>query len=38
MNAYEVNKKYCERCIHKDKCYNLCPAVLRAIYLEVDDD
>ena len=36
MNAYEVNKQYCERCIHKDKCYSLCPAVLRAIYLEVE--
>ena len=31
MTAEQVIEKYCNRCIHKEKCHNLCITVNRAL-------
>lgn len=31
MSAYELLQKYCNICIHKEKCWRPCPIVLLAM-------
>lgn len=31
MSGYEALRKFCGRCVHKEKCWRPCPVVLLAI-------
>jgi hypothetical protein len=37
MTPENIIEKYCNTCVHKNKCYKLCPDVLRAIYLDKEE-
>jgi len=37
-NPIEVMQKYCDRCIHRSKCWRPCPTVQAAILFGEEED